>query len=113
MHERRYEDLRQSTYGLVFFGTPHQGGNGVSYAKIIANSIRMITRQSKSSLLKNLKRGSLLNEATTDQFRGQLGDYEVLTFFESIKTPLTGIFGWATKYIVSSCFLPLGKRHKI
>lgn len=95
VHEKRYEEIRKATFGLVFFGTPHQGGNGATHADRIASVLSVITGQTKNTLLKALSKGSFLNEATTDQFRPQLNDYKVLTFYESKKTPLKKSWGWA------------------
>ena len=78
-----YSCIRASTKGLVFFATPHSGGNLASLADVAANFASAVTASAKNSLLKTLKKNSLLNEISKDQFRPQSGDYEVFTFTES------------------------------
>ena len=80
-----YTCIKASTYGLVFFATPHSGGNGASVADSAAKLCSALTGESKNSLLETLKKASLLNEISKDQFRPQIGDYEVLTFMETHK----------------------------
>ena len=78
-----YSCIKASTYGLVFFATPHSGGNGASVADSAAKLCSALTGQAKNSLLETLEKASLLNEISKDHFRPQIGDYEVLTFMET------------------------------
>ena len=80
-----YTCIKTSTYGLVFFATPHSGGNGASVAESAAKFCSALTGQPKNSLLKTLEKASLLNEISKDHFRPQIGDYEILTFLETHK----------------------------
>ena len=80
-----YTCIKASTYGLVFFATPHSGGNKADVADCAAKWCSALTGQSKNSLLETLKKASLLNEISKDHFRPQIGDYEVLTFWETRK----------------------------
>ncbi len=82
IHSLTYGCIKASTKGLVFFATPHGGGNLAALADVAANLTSAVTGTAKNSFLKTLKKNSLLNEISTDHFRPQLGDYEVLTFFE-------------------------------
>ncbi|KAK2754393.1 hypothetical protein FQN54_007037 [Arachnomyces sp. PD_36] len=88
-----YENVRNSTYGLVFFETPHHGGNGASTAKVVANVISVFAGDLRSNLLPGLKSNSLLNEATSDGFRAQLANYKVISFFEMRQRALR-VRGW-------------------
>ena len=78
-----YTCIKASTYGLVFFATPHGGGNGVAVADSAAKLCSALTGRPKNSLLETLKKASLLNEISKDHFRPQIGDYEILTFIET------------------------------
>lgn len=80
-----YTCIKASTFGLVFFATPHSGGNGASIADAAAKLCSALTGQAKNSLLETLEKASLLNEISKDHFRPQIGDYEVLTFMETRK----------------------------
>ena len=78
-----YGCIKASTKGLVFFATPHGGGNLATLADVAANFASAMTGSAKNSLLKTLKKDSLLNEISKDEFQPQLGNYEVLTFIEA------------------------------
>ena len=82
---RRYYCIKASTYGLVFFATPHSGGNGAGIAEFAATLSSALTGHTRNSLLQTLNRHSLLNEISSAQFQSQCEDYEVLTYFETQK----------------------------
>ena len=83
-----YSCLKASTHGLVFFATPHRGGEGAGVAEAAANVCSAFTGQPKNKLLESLKSRSLINELSSDQFRHQLNDYEVLSLIERRKMPV-------------------------
>lgn len=45
----------------------------------------VLTGEPSNSLLATLKKDSLLNEISSDQFAHQVNDYEILTFYETLK----------------------------
>jgi hypothetical protein len=79
-----YREIPSATHGLVFFGTPHRGGNGVNLANCVANIMSAITGEMSSTLLSTLKKNSALNDDICDNFRLQQEDYAVVTFFETL-----------------------------
>ncbi len=81
----RYRCLKASTHGLVFFGTPHRGGEKAGVAEAAANICSAFTGQPKNNLLESLKNRSLITELSSDQFSHQLNDYEVLSLIERRK----------------------------
>ena len=85
LDETRYSCIRASTYSLVFFATPHRGGNYVTIAQIAAAFCSAITGHPSSSLLKSLERNSLLEEIASVQFGQQMNSYDILSFFEQRK----------------------------
>lgn len=91
-----YRCLKASTYGLVFFATPHRGGEGVGVAQAAANVCSAFTGQPRNKLLESLKNKSLITELSSDQFRHQLNDYEVLTLVERRKLPVK-VHSWQLK----------------
>ena len=80
---RTYDCLHASTYGLVFFATPHLGGNRAGAADVAAKIGSVITGEPTNSLLATLEKGSLVNEISSDQFSHQVNKYAILTFFET------------------------------
>ena len=83
-----YTCIKASTHGLVFFATPHRGGEGAGVAEAAANVCSAFTGQPRNKLLESLKSRSLINELSSDQFRHQLNDYEVLSLIERRKMPV-------------------------
>lgn len=83
-----YRCLKVSTCGLVFFATPHRGGEGAGVAKAAADICSAFTGQPRNKLLESLKSRSLITELSSDQFRHQLNDYDVLSFIERRKMPV-------------------------
>ena len=75
----RYTPIKASTYGLVFFTTPHSAGNRAGVADPAAKLYSALTGQAKNSRHATLEKASLLNEISKDHVRPQIGDYEVLT----------------------------------
>ena len=83
LYSEKYGAIRQSTKGLIFFGTPHNGGNMATVATPVANIYSILTGQPRNDLLKTLEKDSLFNEELIDNFNPQKDDYDVVTFFEA------------------------------
>lgn len=84
----RYESIRKSTAGLVFFGTPHNGADKAAALKSVANIFSALSGQPKNALLETLKKGSFINEMITEDFSPQSANYETNTYWEKRKTGL-------------------------
>lgn len=97
-----YGELRESVRGLVFFGTPHKGGNNVSLGKIGANIILTVGGSVSNNLLHTIEKDSAFARNLSGDFRHQLDDYRILTFFETRKTKLkkSWFFGRYLKALV-------------
>ena len=81
-----YECIYQSTFGLVFFATPHRGGNFADLAGFAANIYSSAMGNPKNSLLEQLEKKSVLNDVSLDHFRYQSGRYEIISYFETKMT---------------------------
>ena len=92
----RYGSIRTSTAGLVFFGTPHNGGNKAAAAKSVANIFSALSGQPRNSLLETLSTGSFINETLTEDFNPQLANFAALSYWERRKTDLRirALGGW-------------------
>jgi hypothetical protein len=86
----RFGTIKDATYGLVFFATPHRGGNGVTLAKLAAQVVTGVSGSSRNDLLRSLQGNSLFNEESAEYFRHQLEDYHVLSLSETKKTRYKG-----------------------
>ena len=80
--ESRYQTIKDATVGLIFLGTPHRGSDKVTYGKVLANVAQTISRRPPSRLLSALETNSNVLLRLTTDFRHQLPDYEVYSFFE-------------------------------
>ncbi|KAA6414440.1 MAG: hypothetical protein FRX48_01189 [Lasallia pustulata] len=86
-----YKSIREATYGIAFFGTPHQGGNFAKLGDIAASIIRGVLRNPSSTFMEVLKKDSLFSDALVGDFRHQLEDYHVLSFFETLPMGRLGL----------------------
>ena len=59
--------------------------NRAGVADIASKVCSVLTGQPSNSLLDTLKKDSLLNELSSDQFNHQINDYEILSFYETRK----------------------------
>ncbi|KAH6919120.1 hypothetical protein BKA70DRAFT_42271 [Coprinopsis sp. MPI-PUGE-AT-0042] len=88
--DQRYHPLIQSVRAVTFFGTPHQGANGVTTGKLIANLLTAVNLEARGDLLKELERNSTSLFDLTSDFRQvvqRLG-VVVYTMYEAKKTVL-------------------------
>ncbi|KAI0886308.1 TPR-like protein [Annulohypoxylon maeteangense] len=77
-----YKSIAEETRLLVFFATPHRGGNGVGIGEIVAKIVRAGLRKPKNDLLDALKKNS---DSATKRFEQSRHVYErclVVNFFE-------------------------------
>ncbi|KAK5188745.1 hypothetical protein LTR47_011550 [Exophiala xenobiotica] len=80
--ESRYQPLKDATIGLIFLGTPHRGSDKATYGKVLANVAQFISHKPPPRLLSALQTNSDVLLQLTTNFRFQLPDYEVYSFFE-------------------------------
>lgn len=86
-----YEAIRTATYGIAFFRTPHQGGNYAGLGDIAVSIARRLLRNPKNTFLEALKGDSLFADDLVKDFRQQLEDYYVLSFYESLSMKKLGV----------------------
>ena len=91
-----YEHIRKATYGIAFFGTPHQGANDAQLGSIAASILRSVLRSPPNTFIEALKKDSLFQIVLAEDFRHQLEDYYVLSFFETHPTGKLGLVGLST-----------------
>ena len=83
----RYKSVRNATYGIVFFSTPHQGGEAGSLGKIASKIVQATMPDTKSSFLDALESDSLFANTVVEDFRSQLEEYKVISFYETQPLP--------------------------
>ncbi|KAI0904415.1 ribonuclease-like protein p/mrp subunit [Ustulina deusta] len=100
-HINHLHSIYVSTYGLLFFGTPHQGSgtaNLVTFAqRIIDVLIPSKLVDTQAQLLDALREGSEVLQEITDNFAPLMKDLRIYFFWEQEKTDL----GYKLDYVVS------------
>ena len=79
----RYKPIYEATYGLVFFGTPHRGGNHANVGSSFASVVRAILGGPENSFMHALKKGTFYAEVLDRDFREIQESFFVLTFYET------------------------------
>ncbi|RYO00079.1 hypothetical protein AA0121_g13434 [Alternaria tenuissima] len=82
-----HRSIKISTYGVIFMGTPHQGGNGVALGRLMAN-VASVFAATDDRLLKHLERDSEWLQQQLGQYNPISGDFVTKFAFEEYKTPI-------------------------
>jgi hypothetical protein len=85
------KNIKLRTYGLIFFGTPHRGGNGVNVGEVVAKVVKTFAGGGSNSLLQSLKKGSQLSVNAQDNFRSLIEDFWYISIIEGRPKPGVGI----------------------
>lgn len=98
--DKRYHDILGSLYGIVFFGTPHRGGNGVSSGVLLGNLLKAVGVDARTDLIRSLDPRSIALFDLTDDFRQIVDAFGITihTFFETKKTKV----GFTKRVLVST-----------
>jgi hypothetical protein len=85
IHAQEYFNEQIRT-GLVFFGTPHDGGDKtlVALGSAAARVAVKLHVQSSSDIIETLKIGSLFSDILQEHWRQQLLSYQIISFWEGI-----------------------------
>lgn len=95
----RYAPISNATYGMVFFGTPHGGGNNAGLGDVIASIARLVLRKPANDYLNVLRHDSFLAEELRKNFKQFQDKYHVVSFFETLPTGKAGM----VSRILSTC----------
>ncbi|KAL3417461.1 NB-ARC domain-containing protein [Phlyctema vagabunda] len=110
----QYTKLRTATYGLVFFGCPHHGAKGVELGNVAAKVAKFVSNGSASNeLLDCLKHNSFFTREMSENFKYQLEQYMVVSFFETKPMQLGGFGPASVGHVVverDSAVLGIGSR---
>ncbi|KAH7175225.1 hypothetical protein EDB81DRAFT_769464 [Dactylonectria macrodidyma] len=90
---QHYAGIEASVKGIVFFGTPHEGGNKdeakISLGFTAARIAKKLGFDSNDSIVKVLTPGSLFGDFLRESFRHQLENYFIVSFWEKESTLVT------------------------
>jgi hypothetical protein len=71
-----------STFGVVFLGTPHRGGNHTAWAKIVTGLATAVYKDNDTRVIDALARGSEILERLQDSFSNIASHLSIRSFFE-------------------------------
>ncbi|KAJ8133016.1 hypothetical protein O1611_g607 [Lasiodiplodia mahajangana] len=79
----KHTPTKRATSGLAFFATPHNGGDWklVSLGRLAAKVATSAGFQKGDDVLETLKKGSIFSEIMQEQFRHQLLEYDIISFW--------------------------------
>ncbi|KAL8949253.1 MAG: hypothetical protein Q9222_004627 [Ikaeria aurantiellina] len=84
--ESRYQQIKDHTLGIVFFGTPHRGSDFANYGQILAKVVNGVMRHPDSTLVKALQTNSNELLRLASEFRFLVPKYQILTLYETKPT---------------------------
>lgn len=82
-NDRVYGELRKSTKALVFFATPHRGGNGTTLGQIAVNAATFFSGNIRNNLVESLKKSSKYLTQLSADFSHQYEDYDYISIVET------------------------------
>jgi hypothetical protein len=88
-HLYHLKPIKLSTYGILFFGTPHRGTNDTALGKLVLG-ISSIFMPTNTKIFRQLDRDSESLSQLVDEFLPISGDFRIIFFYETCATPLVG-----------------------
>jgi hypothetical protein len=79
--------LTDSSFGLVFFGTPHDGptvDTKVRFGRICTAIAQGLPGNPSNDMMQALEKGTLFSDHLHEHFRQQLEQYQIVSFYEGI-----------------------------
>jgi hypothetical protein len=81
-----HRSIKLSTYGIIFMGTPHQGGSGVALGRLLAN-IASVFVPADDRLLRHLERDSEWLQQQLGQYGPISSEFVTKFAYEEYRTP--------------------------
>ncbi|KAI1126749.1 TPR-like protein [Nemania abortiva] len=84
--DAKHTPTKLATSGIAFFATPHNGGDPklVSLGGVVAKVARAAGFQKGDDVLETLKKGSIFSDIMQEQWRHQLPNYDIISFWGSL-----------------------------
>jgi protein SERAC1 len=89
-----------ATYGIVFFATPHRGGNHAKFGDIAASVARAVLQYPDNTFIEALKKDSLFADSIIEDFKHQLENFFILNFFETLPYKNMGLVGYLCNFSI-------------
>ncbi|KAI0439883.1 hypothetical protein F4803DRAFT_529566 [Xylaria telfairii] len=81
-----HRSIKTSTYGVIYIGTPHQGGNGVQLGRVLVN-VASIFIAADDRILKHLERDSEWLQQQLSQYNPISNQFVTKFAYETYQTP--------------------------
>ncbi|KAI0423517.1 hypothetical protein F5Y09DRAFT_327184 [Xylaria sp. FL1042] len=114
--DETYEQIWELTFGLVFFATPHRGGNHAVFGDVVAEIARSMLRNPGNTFMATLKSDSHYLSTITDKIRQMLEDFQILSFYDTRPLGRLSLISITSQLYYEcsiSLILPLGCRSQI
>lgn len=85
-HLPGHKAIDLSTYGILFLGTPHQGSESASMAKLFFN-ILSVVKQTNDALVKHIQKDSEALQLQLSRYLSISAQFDTKFFYESYPTP--------------------------
>ncbi len=82
-----HRSIRLSTYGIIFIGTPHQGGNGAQLGRRMVNLVSLFA-QADDTIFRHLERDSEYLQQQLGQYGPISSDFVTKFAYECYETPV-------------------------
>lgn len=82
-----HRSIKLSTYGILFMGTPHQGGSGVHLGELMLN-VASIFVPTNNAILQHLERDSEWLQQQLGQYAPISSDFVTIFAYEIFPTPV-------------------------
>lgn len=88
-HLEAQKAISLSTYGILFMGTPHAGGGGVTWGRLALN-LASIVKHTNVEYLEVLERHSQWLEQQQVHYNSISSRFDTTFFYETYETPVPG-----------------------
>jgi hypothetical protein len=98
----KYTPIKGATVGLVFFATPHHGGDWmlVSLEGVAAKIATAVGFQKGDDVVETLRDGSIFSDIMQEQWRHQLLKYNIISFWGALDSVSLGAFMKRTHVLI-------------
>ena len=84
--EKKYPDIFQATYSILFLATPHAGSKTADLGLLMSKIATLTLQQPAKHLLETLKLNSFSLNAITQQFMPLYANLKIISFYERKQT---------------------------
>jgi hypothetical protein len=79
-------DLYRATFGVVFFATPHGGGQHVNFASLVSSIGRVVLNRPGNDIMTALSKNDFYSKQNRADFLQRTKDFRFISFFETNPT---------------------------